>query len=420
MRFSFFKASLASLLTALSQPALPASDIPVSVRPTTYAAEKQAMLETLRQEPALQAQYHRDDGVRTAFPETQCMTVDGDTGGPKVREALQIMREEDTLTGPLLRHFMTANDAWYCDRPLSRIKGNLWGLTYDYYGIVALNEAKPLYRLIGVAAHETLHLMQKARGLSEIDPAGDIYSLQSRFLANEAAAHALEVAYAFELAQGGDKRAWEGLQTPLNYPDGHSTPSPYLGLQAAFSSGYAQAVRGGSSHAHALITGAQDTITAFVTTEQEKLDIYNEIVLETYLARIGNQLTGPGAATWTAEKTQLAGELTESFNFTKDFALPEPEARFGKNTEMRWAFEAVEVYRKRLSGDSIAYTSMREKAAADGNPYLDIDMAAALARMPGAAFAASPVRSVSVFNLLSGRAKPKVKAQKPQTPGAGS
>ncbi len=36
-------------------------------------------------------------------------------------------------------------------------------------------------RLLGVTPHETLHLMQKARGLSEIDPAGDIYSLQSRF-----------------------------------------------------------------------------------------------------------------------------------------------------------------------------------------------------------------------------------------------
>ncbi|MEZ0223100.1 MAG: DUF6782 family putative metallopeptidase [Alphaproteobacteria bacterium] len=418
MRSGFLKASLASLLAAFSQAARPASDIPVSARPAGYAAEKQAMLATLQQEAPLQAQYHRDDGVRKNFPETQCMTVDGDTGGPKVREALQIMRAEDTLTGPLLRHFMTANDAWYCDRPLSRIKGNLWGLTYDYYGIVALNEAKPLYRLIGVAAHETLHLMQKARGLSEIDPAGDIYSLQSRFLANEASAHALEVAYAFELAQAGDTRSWEGLQTPLNYPDGHSTSSPYLGLQSAFSGAYARAVTAGSSHAQALLIGAQETITAFVTTEQEKLDIYNEIVLQVYLSRVGNQLTGPGAETWTAEKTQLSGKLTENFSLTQGFALPEPAARFGKNAEMRWAFEAVEVYRKKVSGDAGAYNALREKAAAGGNPYLDIDMATALARMPGAAFAASPVRSVSVFNLLSGRAKPK--APKPPSSGAGA
>jgi hypothetical protein len=417
MRLGFLKASLASLIAAVSQAALSA-DIPVSARPPGYAPEKQALLQTLQQEPALKSQFFRDDGVREIFPETQCMTVDGNTGGPKVREALQIMRESDTLTGPLLRHYMTANDAWYCDRPLSRIKGNLWGLAYDYYGIVALNEAKPLYRLIGVAAHETLHLMQKARGLSEIDPAGDIYSLQSRFLANEAAAHALEVAYAFELAQGGDKRAWEGLQTPLNYPDGHSTPSPYLGLQEAFSGGYARAVAAGFSHAQALIAGAQDTITAFVMTEQDKLDIYNEIVLQVYLSRIGNQLTGPGAATWTAEKTQLSGKLTENFSLTQGFSLPDPESRFGTNAEMRWAFEAVELYRKRSSGDTNAYTSLREKAAAGGNPYLNIDMAAALARMPGAALAASPVRSVSVFNLLSGRTKPKL--PKPSSPGAGS
>ncbi|TAL38470.1 MAG: hypothetical protein EPN97_04025 [Alphaproteobacteria bacterium] len=417
MRSGFLKASLASLLAAFSQAAFP-SDINVSNRPATYASEKQAMLEALRQEPALQAQYHRDENVRKIFPETQCMTVDGDTGGPKVRETLQIMREEDTLTGPLLRHFMTANDAWYCERPLSRIKGNLWGLTYDFYGIVAINEAKPLYRLIGVAAHETLHLMQKARGLSEIEPAGDIYSLQSRFLANEAAAHALEVAYAFELAQAGDTRAWEGLQTPLIYPDGHSTSSPYLGLQSAFSGAYAETVRSGASHAHALVAGGKAAVTAFVTTEQEKLDIYNEIVLQVYLSRIGSGLTGAGETTWTPEKTKLAGKLTENFSLTQDFVLPEPAARFGKNEEMRWAFEAAELYRKKVSGDTAAYTALREKAAAGGNPYLDIDMAAALDRMPGAAFAASPVRTVSVFNLLSGRAKPKL--PKPKTPGAGA
>lgn len=415
MRPGFLKASLASLLAAFSQAAI-ASDINVSSRPATYAAEKTAILQTLQAEPPLKAQYFRDEGVRKAFPETQCMTVDGSAGGPKVREVLDIMRGKDTLTGPLLRHFMTANDAWYCERPLSRIKGNLWGLTYDYYGIVAVNESKPLYRLIGVAAHETLHLMQKARGISEIDPAGDIYSLQSRFLANEAAAHALEVAYAFELAQAGDKRAWEGLQTPLIYSDGHSTASPYLGLQSEFSGAYAKAVKAGASHANALVAGGKAAVTAFVTTEQEKLDIYNEIVLQVYLSRVGSGLTGPGETTWAPEKTKLAGKLTENFSLTQDFVLPEPEARFGKNAEMRWAFEAVELYRKKASGDTAAYTALREKAAAGGNPYLDIDMAAALARMPGAAFAASPVRSVSVFNLLSGRAKPKM----PKPPGAGT
>ncbi|MEZ0262612.1 MAG: DUF6782 family putative metallopeptidase [Alphaproteobacteria bacterium] len=411
-----FAAALAALplmgAMAAESPAV-SSDIPVPARPATYAAEKQAHQNYLKDEAPLKSTFFRDASVRQMFPETQCTTFNGATGGVKVKEALRTLKEIDTLTGPLIGHYMAANEAWYCERKLSNIKGNLWGLTYDYYGIVAINETKPMYRLLGVTAHETLHLMQKARGLSEIDAAGDIYSLQSRFLANEAAAHAMEVAYAFELAQAGDMRAWDGLATPLIYADGRKNPSPYLGLQAAFAAGYAQAVKLGATHAEALKAGGRDTVTAFVTTEQAKLDIYNEIVLQVYISRIGTELTGPGKATWTDEKTMLAGKVTDHFSLTEGFTLPAPELRFGKNDGMRWAFEAADLYRKKL-GDAPDYAELRAKAAAGGNPYLDVDFKAALEKMPGAILAASPVRTVSVLDQLSGRAPVKPPAPKVQ------
>jgi len=395
---------------ATESPAV-SSDIPVPARPQTYLAEKQTHIAQLKDEAPLKSTFYRDANVRQMFPESQCTTFNGATGGVKVKEALRTLRDTDTLTGPLLGHYMAANEAWYCERKLSNIKGNLWGLTYDYYGIVAINEAKPMYRLLGVTAHETLHLMQKARGLSEIDANGDIYSLQSRFLANEAAAHAIEVAYAFELAQAGDMRAWNGLATPLLYADGRKDPSPYLGLQATFAAGYAQAVKLGASHAEALKAGGRETVAAFVTTEQAKLDIYNEIVLQVYISRIGTELTGPGTATWTDEKTMLAGKVTDQFSLTEGFTLPAPELRFGKNDGMRWAFEAADLYRKKLGGAE-NYAALRDKAAAGGNPYLDVDFKAALEKMPGAILAASPVRTVSVLDQLSGRAP--VKAPKPK------
>jgi hypothetical protein len=388
-------------------------EAPLPARPATYAAEKQALTAYLKDEAPLKSAFHRDAQVRAMFPETQCTTFNGGTGGDKVKEALRTLKETDTLTGPLLSHYMAANEAWYCERPLSNIKGNLWGLTYDYYGIVAINEAKPMYRLLGVTAHETLHLMQKARGLSEIDPAGDIYSLQSRFLANEAAAHAMEVAYAFELAQAGDTRSWDGLSTPLKYADGHEDPSPYLGLQAVFAAGYKHAVMSGAGHADALKAGGGEAVTAFVTTEQAKMDIYNEIVLQVYIARIGTDLKGPGTATWMDEKTTLAGKVTEKFSLTENFSLPAPEKRFGNNDRMRWAFEAADLYRKKLGGAE-DYAQLREKAAKGGNPYLDVDFKAALEKMPGAVMGASSVRTVAVLEQLSGRAPLKTQAPKVQ------
>src|ERR1044072_3325169 len=94
-------------------------------RPAGYEDEKAALLHSLQTEAPLQSQFHRDANVRTMFPETQCTTVDGATGGPKIRETLQVMRDTDTLTGPLLRHYMTANDARYCERPPGNIKANM-------------------------------------------------------------------------------------------------------------------------------------------------------------------------------------------------------------------------------------------------------------------------------------------------------
>jgi hypothetical protein len=83
---------------------------------------------------------------------------------------------------------------------------------------------------------------------------------------------------------------------------------------------------------------------------------------------------------------------------------------------MRWAFEAVELYRKRLA-NAPDYEDLRTNALAGGNPYLGVDMKEALAKMPGAVMGASPVRTVSVLNLLSGHAQPKAaKAAKPAGP----
>jgi hypothetical protein len=432
---AFLKASFAAVVAALPLAAFagapsagplpaphsdwkgaPAKSIPVWPRPAGYAAEKAEMLAALETEQPLKSVFHRDAQVRQLYPETDCTTLDGATGGPKVGEALRTLRESDTLTGPLMRHYMAANDLWYCDRQLSHVQANLWGLSFDYNGIVAVNAEKPEYRLLGVSMHETLHIMQKTRGLAEIDPQGDIYSLQSRFLANEAAAHALEVAYAYELAQTGDRRAWDGLQTPLIFPNGTRKPSPYLHMQEAFAKTYHHATASGESHAQALREGAQAAVTAFMTVEQEQLDIYNTRVLQIYLARVGGELKGPGVTTWGDDKTLKSGQITDHFSLTEGFTLPPPAGRFGDNARMRWAFEAVELYRKKTAGDTEDYTALRAKADAGGNPYLDLDMKEVLSYMPGAFFGVAELRPVVLLDRMVERDKasaPKDTSPKP-------
>ncbi len=123
----------------------------------------------------------------------------------------------------------------------------------------------------------------------------------------------------------------------------------------------------GASHAGALQSGGAAVVTGFTTTEQQKLDIYNEIVFQVYLSRIGGELKGVGETTWTDEKNKTPpGRLSDDFSLTEKFTLPAPASRFGTNAEMRWAFEAAELYRKKLSGDTTAYETFRDAAQKGG------------------------------------------------------
>lgn len=403
-----------------SAAALEGPDIPVTPRPAGYAAEKAAFMEKLASETPLVSAYNRlgfaDDFLQTA----KCTTAKTpDAGGDNVRESMRTLRDSDTLTGTAQYKYIAANDAWYCEIPIPE---NQWAVAHPTAGLVKFSTTKKIHRLLAVNMHETQHLHQGSMGLAPSTAASDLKSVQARTLVQEAAAHALEVAYAFELAQAGDKRAWEGIARPIHYiKSGRLDPSPYLGMMTAFSGAYDAAVKSGSNHKDALETAGARAVDYFMKEDKTKQLIYNEMLLTAYIARIAKGLyyEGPGENTVDIGELRKAGKLSEDFNITKNLALPETKDFFAGRNDMRYAFEAADIYRmqRHLGKDHPRVVAARGTALAGLNPYVFVDFEKAETMMPGAFSGVSRDRDVmSVLNELAGITLPKPRVKKEAAP----
>lgn len=386
-------------------------DIPVTPRPATYPAEKEAFMEKLAGETPPVSTYNRLGFAEDFLQTAKCTTAKTpQAGGENVRESLRTLRESDTLTGAAQQRYIAANDAWYCEMQISEAN---WAVAHPTAGLVKYSTTKKIHRLLAVAMHETQHLHQDSMGLAALTPQSNLKSVQARTLVQEASAHALEVAYAFELAQAGDRRAWEGIAKPIHYiKSGRLDPSPYLGLMEAFSESYDAAIKAGGSHKDALEAAGARAVEYFMTEDKTKQLIYNEMLLTAYIARVAKGLyyEGPGEDTADIGVLRKAGKLSEDFNITKNLELPPMEAFFKDRPDMRHAFVAADIYRmqKHLGADDPRVAAAREAALADLNPYVFVDFEKAEKMMPGAFSGASAGKPVMrVLNELAGIAVPK-------------
>lgn len=259
--------------------------------------------------------------------------------------------------------FADRADIAYCS--LSDMPKTLLGQWHDGDGIVRVSTVENPDQTITVAAHETLHGIQRTTGVGGMSDHWGIRDAQMMLLSFEDAAHISQYLVALELRDQGDNGPYN--QT---LKDGGKS---FIVTRDAYDAAKAK----GLNHAEVLqAAGAAGWRALF--DDWGWTTVYNDSVLKNYIWRVmENVAKAPDGSSYSLDTARKTGFVSDDLNFTATIpALPDYKDRFAGNTHMRQAFDYVNlVHLTRAFGvDDPKVKEERARMTKEGNPYFGLDL----------------------------------------------
>lgn len=267
------------------------------------------------------------------------------------------------VVGRELADFSAREDFYLCACKLS---DGILGKVFRNTGVVATASGKSKDITLRTAEHEMMHHKQFDNGIFMLFDGWDLTSWTASLLFMESAAYTSEVIFTFEL-NGGDE-----AKTLAAFAEEESMQE----RARHFIDNFHQARRNGLGHNQALEWAGSKT-WQHVMTHQKFVDHYADTLLGMQIEDlVDGNLQDEGKRVISKMHALLSGYVNDDFNFTQHVRVPDGDRLFGKNREMAFAVEAVEIARARhfLGKDNPDVAARMKKAQAAGNPFLNTDI----------------------------------------------
>lgn len=213
-----------------------------------------------------------------------------------------------------------------------------------------------------IVAHELLHLMQNAAGIGSFTNRFNIYDMQMGSLTREAAASTISALVALEFKLNGDDTLWQDVGEPA--------------VATRMLQVYNESRATGADHNTSLEAAGLEGFQ-LMFQRQWWQNSYNEGVAKDMVERIASGwYKAPGNDRYPLSRMQLAGQVSDTFNFTRNLtAAPTDEMRFGNNDDMRnlFAYLNLQQLRRNLGDNNEAVIAARNLLRENKNPYADIN-----------------------------------------------
>ncbi len=315
-----------------------------NARNATYANRRWQLSETFRL--GMQPDYNRAQAPEPA---------------QRLWDNMDQLRRGSPLLAPPLTDHANEHNVFIC---YGGAGGN-YGVWQPSAGIIVIN---PAHRTQGanarVLAHELLHVRQSSNNLNTFYNTYSMADVQTQTLSNEAAAGAIAVLVAIEARLYGDDSLW-------HFDEGQDDRMAEHMWQV-----YGDTRRGGADH-HASLEAAGLAGYNFMYTRQGWLDVYNANTARHLVEKLAaNWFRAPAATRYSLDNIRRTGEVSDSFNFTRNVAsAPDKATRFGRNTAMRDLYDYLSLQQLTQSrGARHEETrALRVLMEAYGNPYTGVD-----------------------------------------------
>jgi hypothetical protein len=239
-------------------------------------------------------------------------------------------------------------------------------------GTVVVSHQDPREERALKMAHEILHAAQDGRALLGNGYTWDIESRVRRTLVTEAAAQAVELLIAFEAHVEGDDKYWKHVQSlgGTTYGDAKI----YADMQKA----YDDAIAAQKTRQQALAAAGGAAFTRVFESDSWR-NFYLDRELDSYLSDITHQAFKDRPETvsaFTRSDIDFAGSLGAGASFTVGAPVPDMHDLISRNPKMAFSFQLLDIARheQAFGADAPETVALYNKAVADKNPYLGLDL----------------------------------------------
>lgn len=275
------------------------------------------------------------------------------------------------LTGQKLLEAASDNGVEFC--PLDKMPIGVAALFLPDINAVA---SGPVFmggdRMMQIS-HELTHAVQYKNGLLNYGYDWDIESRVQRDTATEAAAMTMEFLAAYDAYLHGNATYWMDLKENHGFAYGNRQ------IYKIVEDTYAANVAAGKSSQDAL-NAAGFLVWQQIFTSADWRTFYLNVELMSYMRDVDNGVfthtQGLAHGQFTQDKVDAAGKIGRGLDFTVGEKMPSLSDILGGNKKMTWAFQAADIARfeQAWGKNDPRVKDMRELAAQDGNPYLNLDM----------------------------------------------
>lgn len=281
---------------------------------------------------------------------------------PTLTSFIQDMKKGGVI-GKELATFSAREDFYLC---ACKLNDGILGKVFRNTGVVAASFGKSQDITLRTAEHEMMHHKQFDNGIFMLFDGWDLTSWTSSLLFMESAAYTSEIIFTFELNNGDEAKTLAAFAEEQSMQE----------RAKYFIDVFSQARRNGLDHNQSLEWAGSKT-WQHVMTHQKFIDHYADTLLGMQIEDlVDGNLQDEGKRVISKMHAVLSGYVNDDFNFTQHVQVPDGTTLFGKNKDMVFAVEAVEIARARhfLGKDNPDVLRRLKKAEAAGNPFLHTDI----------------------------------------------